>query len=393
MSEFQYYEFLAIDRPLTAEQQAAMRQLSSRVQLSSTSAVFTYSYGNFRGRPLDVLARHFDAMLHLANWGSKQLAFRLPKAAVDLGALQPYSYGVDEIEVRTVGEYVILDIAFREEDGLGWIEDEPGRLAPLASLRDDLLRGDLRMAYLAWLASAQRGGATSRDDGAWGEEDEGYEDDEDTGDDGAEDATEPPVPPGLGQLNAPLQAFIDFFAIDPDLVAAAAQVSPPLKATSEPIEQWVALLPEAERNRFLVRAARGEPVSAELLRRLRAVGGAERPTIGTAPRRPFPAIAEAAKQVERERKVREQREAERARLARLEALAKRAEIVWGQIPVLLAQRNASGYEQAVAHLAELRDLAVHRKERPAFDARMADVVAPYATSPALQRRLKEKGLM
>jgi hypothetical protein len=63
MSEYQYYEFLAIDRPLTAQQQAVIRQLSSRVQLSSTGAVFTYSYGDFRGQPLDVLAKHFDAML------------------------------------------------------------------------------------------------------------------------------------------------------------------------------------------------------------------------------------------------------------------------------------------------------------------------------------------
>jgi hypothetical protein len=63
MSEYQYYEFLAIDRPLTAQQQAAIRQLSSRVQLSSTSVVFTYSYSDFRGQPLDVLAKHFDAML------------------------------------------------------------------------------------------------------------------------------------------------------------------------------------------------------------------------------------------------------------------------------------------------------------------------------------------
>ena len=138
-------EFLASDRPLTAQQQAAMHQLSSRVQLSSTSAVFTYAFGNFRGEPLDVLAKHFDAMLYLANWGSKQLAFRFPKGAVDLQALQPYYYGVDEIEVRTVGEHVILDIAFHGD----WIDDEPGCLAPLAPLRDDLLRGDLRALYLA----------------------------------------------------------------------------------------------------------------------------------------------------------------------------------------------------------------------------------------------------
>ena len=67
--------------------------------------------------------------------------------------------------------------------------------------------------------------------------------------------------------------------------------------------------------------------------------------------------------------------------------------MWGQIPALLAQRTASSYERAVAHLAELRDLAAHRKERAAFDARLAEVVASYVTSAALQRRHKEKRLV
>jgi len=52
MSEYQYYEFLAIDRPLSAEDLAYVRTLSSRVQPTSTQAVFTYSFGDFRGDPL-----------------------------------------------------------------------------------------------------------------------------------------------------------------------------------------------------------------------------------------------------------------------------------------------------------------------------------------------------
>jgi hypothetical protein len=201
------------------------------------------------------------------------------------------------------------------------------------------------------------------------------------------------VPPGLGQLTAPLRAFMEFFDIDQDLVGAAAAASPPLKATSEPIERWVSLLPEAERNAFLVRAARGEPIGAELLRRLREVGGAGRPVAGAAPRRAFAAIAGASEEVRRQRQERERQEAERVRLAKLDALAKREEQVWAQVPDLLARRTASGYDEAVAHLAELRDLAVHSKRRAAFDTRLRDVLAPYATSAALQRRLREKQLV
>jgi hypothetical protein len=132
--------------------------------------------------------------------------------------------------------------------------------------------------------------------------------------------------------------------------------------------------------------------SAQLLRRLREVGGAERPAAGTGPRRTFTAIARAAAEVRRRRQARERKEAERKRVAALEALATRAEQVWAQVPQLLALRTARGYDEAVAHLAALRDLAVSRGQREAFDARLAKVIAPYAGSPALQRRLREKQL-
>jgi hypothetical protein len=176
-------------------------------------------------------------------------------------------------------------------------------------------------------------------------------------------------------------------------VGAAAAASPALKATTEPIERWVPLLPEAERNSFLVRAARGQSIGVELLRRLREVGGAKRSVASGAARRTFSAIAASAEEVQRKREDRERQEGERAWLRQLDALAKREEQVWAQLPGLLAERTASGYGEAVRHLAELRDLAVHRGLRAAFDARLRDVLAPYVTSAALQRRLREKKLV
>lgn len=101
--------------------------------------------------------------LYLANWDSKQRAFRFPKTAIDQTMLPPYYFGVEEIELTAVGDYVILDIAFHEEDGGGWITEDL-RIAPLAPLRDDILRGDLRALYLAWLKSAVGYGGAEYDD-------------------------------------------------------------------------------------------------------------------------------------------------------------------------------------------------------------------------------------
>lgn len=49
MSEYQYYEFRAIDRPLTEIQKAKISALSSRSHVTSHTASFIYNYGEFRG--------------------------------------------------------------------------------------------------------------------------------------------------------------------------------------------------------------------------------------------------------------------------------------------------------------------------------------------------------
>ena len=51
MSEYQYYEFLAVDRPLTAAEQAEVRQLSTRARITATSFANEYHWGDFKGSP------------------------------------------------------------------------------------------------------------------------------------------------------------------------------------------------------------------------------------------------------------------------------------------------------------------------------------------------------
>jgi hypothetical protein len=69
VSEYQYYEFRALDRRLTAEQQQKLRSLSSRADISATRFTNEYSFGNFRGDPGRLLEEYFDAYLYAANPG------------------------------------------------------------------------------------------------------------------------------------------------------------------------------------------------------------------------------------------------------------------------------------------------------------------------------------
>ena len=83
MSEYQYYEWQTIDRPLTASEQREVGGLSSHMDtVTSTQAIVTYSWGDFKHDPQKVLLKYFDAFLYDSNFGTRQLMFRLPKNLV-----------------------------------------------------------------------------------------------------------------------------------------------------------------------------------------------------------------------------------------------------------------------------------------------------------------------
>jgi len=73
MSEYQYYEFLAIDRRLTSGEVALLRSFSTRARITSTSFVNDYQWGDFKGDEDAWMDRYFDAFLYFANWGTNIL--------------------------------------------------------------------------------------------------------------------------------------------------------------------------------------------------------------------------------------------------------------------------------------------------------------------------------
>ncbi|MEV0217743.1 hypothetical protein AB0H52_31480, partial [Micromonospora sp. NPDC050695] len=202
MSEYQYYEFTAVDRALTARERAELRSLSTRADITATSFVNTYEWGDFKGDPRTLMERYFDAHLYLANWGTRQLMLRLPNHLLDPATVAQYCQG-DSACAWTAGEHVIIDLHDGDEDGADeWDLDGHGLLASIIPVRAGLAAGDLRLLYLAWLRCVQSAEI-------------------------ADDEPEPPAPAGLGTLDAALTAVAEFLRIDPDLIAAAATGSTP----------------------------------------------------------------------------------------------------------------------------------------------------------------------
>ena len=86
MSEYQYYEFRAIDRPLGKKEMEELRRLSTRAEITPTSFTNTYHWGDFRGDPKTLMYQYFDVFVYVANWGSHDLMFRVPEHALDAEA-------------------------------------------------------------------------------------------------------------------------------------------------------------------------------------------------------------------------------------------------------------------------------------------------------------------
>jgi hypothetical protein len=383
MSEYQYYEFQAIDRPLTAREVDELRSYSSRARITATSFVNEYSWGNFKGNEDAWMEKYFDAFLYLANWGTHIVKLRLPARLLDLETADQYCG--ESASGREKNGNIILTFASEDEEGGGWVDEDEaeGELSSLISVRSELAGGDLRALYLGWLLCVQNGE---------------LEDDE----------IEPDVPAGLGQLSASLSGFADFLRIDSDLIDAAAVVSPPMIETGPSpgeIREWLAKLPVADKDDLLAQLMAGNTAAlgselVQRMRRERASPDEKGPAV--AERRTVAALLRASEQAAEERKriaaekaarekAERERAAARARAAHLEQLAGKEPALWKKVDSLIAMKQPKGYEQAMELLADLRDLAA-RKDELGFRRHVEALRAAHRSKPTLIARLDKAGL-
>ncbi len=386
MSEYQYYEFRALDRRLTAEQQRRLRSLSSRAEISATRFTNEYSFGNFRGDPGRLLEEYFDAYLYAANWGTRELAFRLPRALLDAETARRYCDEEYRAWVTETAEHVIVRFRWDDDEGDDWIEGE-GLLDPLLAARGELATGDLRMLYLGWLLKVQLGGLDE-------------DDDEDL-----EDEAEPPVPAGLRELSESLASVAEFLKIDDDLIEAAAEASAPLVPVSDDgIADWVTALPASEKDKFLTMVVEGEgsQVEALLVRRFRResrpAGAAAASAGRTASELMAGAEARRAARKAAEARAREEARARRAAEQaaahehHLEKLAGRKDETWQQVEKLTMFSKPKEYDQATQLLRDLHVIARREDDIAAFTARVRELRTRYAKRPSLMERFDKAGL-
>lgn len=363
MSEYQCYEFVALDRPLTSAEMAELRGISTRADISPTRFWNEYQWGDLKADPKKLLAGYFDAFLYFANWASHRFMLRLPASQVDLRQLKPYFPGGPATLTKT-GKHLVVDLwSDSEEPEDDWFEAR-GRLGALVPLRSELLQGDLSAAYLAWLLAVQAEEVSSS-------------------------AKEPPVPAGLREPNASLIALAEFLRIDRDLMAAAAEGSQDDSLNAEALRSWIRARPAREKDRWLLKTI--DDPSARIGTDLIAAFRREQPVPRTKPRTVSALLARAdelrllregaeAKQAEKER-----RRAEAARKRHLATLAKHGNKAWTRLERLIEDRK---YDEAVMLTLDLRDTAVLSGRTDDFETRIAAVRKEHSRRRGYLDRLK-----
>lgn len=383
MSEYQYYEFAAIDYPLTRAQMAQLRAASTRAEITPAGFVNHYEWGDLKADPSDWMRRYFDAFVYTANWCSCRLALRIPLATFRKTELKPFATQFT-LTIEASDEHWIIDWSLNESEdydrfgmneGNGWMR----RLAPL---RDELLRGDMRPLYLGWLA-----GASELDDAD----------------------REPEVPRGLANLSPAQQALVEFIEVDPDMLAAAAAGSTctpegdgDKEAQSARLAAWLGTWSREEMAAILKLIAQGRGSEAERQIRSRFATWSKTQrlsSVSALPRRSVAQLRELAlsatgvrRQREGEERAAQEAERRQQREAVLRLLMADVDKRWATIDAQAQRGSASGYDQALRALTDLAEGYALTSSRKEFDRALRRLLVRHASRGALLRRLAKAGL-
>ncbi len=380
MSEYQYYEFLAIDRPLTEDEMAELRALSTRATITPVSFTNVYNWGNFKGDPDTLMQRYFDAHVYVANWMAAIFMVRLPIEALTRETTMTVAVpGMLDIEATET--HWIITWSMRESENYERFDMESGHgwMARLVPVRDELLRGDLRSLHIGWLAAVAP---------------EMMDDDE----------MEPLSVSGFGSLTAAQQALAEFLEVDSDLLAGAGMGSPAapkVEISRQEIDKWIDALPRDEVNLMLRQFLEGKGQQAELSLRNRFMSWcrdlqasdphASKRTVGELRQN-----AEKARQIrlQKEKRDREQRERKRQkeREAYLRDLSSAFPEAWESVREAIERGSGRGYDEACRALVDIAEAYGLFSTRKQFQEELKKFMAGYTRRKALIQRLVKAGI-
>jgi hypothetical protein len=374
VSAYQYYEFVAIDGPISDEGLRYARGCSSRAEVSRVRWKNEYHFGSFHGKE-ETLLKHYDAHFYIANWGTVRLGLAFPEGSLSLETVQPYLRGgeryEDSLTLQDIGERCIVWWERNEEGGWGWTEGA-GVMDQLIGVREELMSGDYRALFLGWLADFNPDEWSNAKDNA---------------------VVLPPIPVGLDGLSPAQAALIEHFPVNRDALSVAASLSQASTPERIPVANVVQRLSVSEMRALLERVAGGEGsrVMSELNRLINPA-----PAIGGVPAlscRDFAAkvveVREDRRKLEAKAEAAKRKREEEVRRQRLASVMKRADAIWTGLDPLMDQKVAAAYDQVASQLQDLRDAHEQAGESTRFQRTLTAFRERYARRSGMLRRIEK----
>ena len=380
MSEYQYYEFLAIDRPLTLEEMASLRTISTRATITPVSFINHYNFGDFKGNPDKLMERFFDAHVYVANWMEAIFKVRIPSEALSKETVEVMADS-DAIYFKATKTHWIITWHLEESENHERFEEEDGRvwMARLSPIRDELLRGDLRSLYIGWIATVNR---------------EMADDDE----------MEPICVSGLGNLTSAQKALADFLEVDKDLLAGAGignKASQDTKVSHQEMDAWIDVLPGDEVKALLKQLLNGQGQQAERSLKNRFAGWRRglRGDDSKSPRRSIGELlanAEAAEKIrlekQKQEKKRQEAKRQKEREAYLKNLSKDFPKVWKSVQQTIERGSGLAYDQACRELVDLSEAYALNTGKKNFQKELKAFMEDHLKRKSLIQRLVKAGI-
>lgn len=376
MSEYQHYEFHAIDKPLNSEDLDSVREMSSRVQLSPRKAVFTYSYSDFRYDEEEVLVDYFDFMLYIANWGSKRIMMKFPPELVDYEFLRKYSISVissydQDIRIFNKSGYVILDISYSEEDGLGWIdEDDYGY--DFLNIRSEIMKGDYRSLFIIWLRF--------------------LEDLYESGEFDLDYSFEPRlIPSDLLHISSSGYAAKEFYEVNQDWLDVMRSYSHQGSEKTIDYEAEILKMPKDKMIEYMQMILQDE--SNLKIRLIKELKGENRDGEDLFDSIKLLEIGEKAEKIKQERLGIEQKKKARKELEQMKNIRQNTDRIAGEIIENIEQGNSKRYKFALSKIMELKAMNDYFDTGKHFEVFLSQIVSRYSRKSAFIRMLKENNLV
>ena len=397
MSEYQYIEFRAVDRPLTDKELEYAEQQSTRAEISRWCFSNEYNYGSFRGNVDGMLKRGYDVFLEYANYGTRTLKIRLPAGLPFEKKL--WSRFIDgeflhwDPDSKGMAGTLVLEPCFEPRDPFWEFDD---CLNDVIALRERLISGDLRALYILWLCVAG---------------DENFDPSE---------TVEPPVPLGLLDFDLELDGLFGFYDINPLLVNAAADIplpkgkkqqktqTPDVVSPAERLKPWLKSLSAKQVKDHLEQLLVGDTatVKAEILaaaaKDLATARKTDWPTVEL--KRTLEKLWEQtdilreefiAKEQKREaaKAKRDAAKAVKAREKRLAEMVKDPQKWLSESERLAEERGRSNYKLAAEILADLQEAIGGAKGKAIARKHAAHLTKKHPTLTHLKGSLRKQGVL